>query len=275
MSELGAIIGAPYDPRGEDGSLLTGAGAAYHFRSYSSEGSIAWGPADKMPVNPRGENDAYGYAVASSGKFCIVGAFQEDGQPGPALTHPGSAFAYYFDTIIPVTLIDFKAAARESSVHLSWSTADESNSNYFDVQRSSDGRKWSTIETVSATNESRDVVFYEAADDFPLTGQNFYRLKMVDADGTYSFSKIDRLFFEGPVFAAFYPNPATDHLRLGEVVLKNATSVRLVNQTGQIVFEANRPVSVIETNRLSAGTYVLQIAGRDGSIRNRQVAIGK
>jgi len=273
LGPLGAFVGAPYDPRGRDGSLVTGAGAAYRFDSFFNGSS--YGPGRKQVTYPRGENDAYGYAVATSGAHYIVGAFQEDGEAGPALTYPGAAYTYFVDTVIPVTLIDFNATTRENSAYLSWSTADESNSSHFEVQRSPDGRKWNTIESVKAANESRDVIHYNLTDEFPLAGQNFYRLKMVDADGTYTFSKIDKLFFEGPEFASFYPNPVTNQLRLGEMVLKNAASVRLLNQAGQVVFEKKKPVAVIETSRLNAGIYVLQIVGKDGAVRNQQVAIGK
>jgi hypothetical protein len=98
---------------------------------------------------------------------------------------------------------------------------------------------------------------------------------MVDTDGSFAYSKIQTLIFDGAQFASFYPNPVVDRIHIGEVVLKNAISVKLLNQNGQAIFETSNPTASIQTGHLNAGMYILQITSKDGSILTRQVAIGK
>lgn len=177
--------------------------------------------------------------------------------------------------VLPVTLIDFKAAARENHVSLNWSTADEANSSHFEIQRSEDGRNWGIIGTAKAADNSQATREYDAIDKAPLLGSNLYRLKMVDRDSTFAYSKIARVVFESPQLVSFYPNPATDRLQLSEAVLKNAVSVELLDQSGKAVLESAKPSSVIRVGHLHAGMYILRLTGRDGIVTSKQVAIGR
>lgn len=177
--------------------------------------------------------------------------------------------------VLPVTLIAFKAAARENHVSLNWSTAEETNSSHFEIQRSASGDSWHVVGKVEAANASRERIDYEAMDNAPLIGSNLYRLRMVDHDSTFSYSKIARVVFDSPDLLSFYPNPAADRLQLTETVLKNAASVELVDQSGKTVLKTSKPGPVISIGHLPAGMYVLQITGRDDIITSRKVAIGR
>ncbi|WP_177194268.1 T9SS type A sorting domain-containing protein [Dyadobacter sp. SG02] len=177
--------------------------------------------------------------------------------------------------VLPVTLIGFKAAARENEVSLDWSTAEESNSSHFEIQRSANGTDWRAIGSVKAATTSKAVIDYNAIDPTPIVGSGLYRLKMVDHDSTFAYSKIARVVFDSPGFVSFYPNPAADRLQLSEAALHNAVSVELVDQTGKSVLETSRPSSTISIGHLRTGMYVLKITGRDGIITSRQVAIGR
>jgi hypothetical protein len=176
---------------------------------------------------------------------------------------------------LPVTLIAFEAAARENHVSLNWSTAEEANSSHFEIQRSATGRNWNIIGTANAANISQVNRNYDAIDKAPLIGNNLYRLKMVDRDSTFSYSKIAHADFESTQLLSFYPNPAADRLQLSEAVLKNAVSVELLDQSGKAVLASPRPSPVINIGHLRAGMYILQITGRDGAVTSKQVAIGR
>ncbi|MBO9611797.1 MAG: T9SS type A sorting domain-containing protein [Dyadobacter sp.] len=177
--------------------------------------------------------------------------------------------------VLPVTLIAFKAAVKESQVLLNWSTAEETNSSHFEIQRSASGDNWQVVGNVQAANESRERMDYEAVDNRPLIGGNLYRLKMVDHDSTFSYSKIARVVFDSPELFSFYPNPAADRLQLTEAALKNAASVELLDQTGKTVLKTSKLGSAISIGHLPAGMYVLQIIGRDDIVTSRKVAIGR
>jgi len=177
--------------------------------------------------------------------------------------------------VLPVTLISFNASAEENRVSLNWSTAEESNSSHFEIQRSANGTDWRAIGNVKAATTSKDVKAYSAIDYAPLAGTGLYRLKMVDHDSTFAYSKIARVVFDSPDAVSFYPNPAADHLQLSEAALKNATSVELLDQTGRSVLESSNPSATISIAHLRTGIYVLKITGRDGIVKSRQIAIGR
>nr|MBZ1363183.1 Ig family protein [Dyadobacter fermentans]MBZ1363278.1 Ig family protein [Dyadobacter fermentans] len=70
---------------------------------------------------------------------------------------------------------------------LTWSTTEEVNSDRFEIERSLNGKGWSTIGKVRSNGESSVLRNYTYTDDSPEKGENLYRLRMVDLDGTYAF----------------------------------------------------------------------------------------
>ena len=268
------VVGAPvekFDYQGENPVSNTGAAWVFH----ENRGGVGnWGQTAKIHAPDRDEDEYLGGAVALSETQILVGSPQEhDGGPY-AIAYPGAVYSFSLESALPVKLAVFSAERREKQAHLSWSTADEANSSHFEVQRSADGREWTTLENVKAANESRVAAHYDALDKSPLAGQNLYRLKMVDNDGTFAYSKVQALTFNGPESVSFYPNPVSDRLLLAETTLRNAVSLKLLDQTGKPVFEASKPVPVIHTGHLSNGTYILQITRKDGTMTSSPVAVG-
>ncbi|MHA4741205.1 T9SS type A sorting domain-containing protein [Dyadobacter sp. MSC1_007] len=265
-------ISEDFDYKNEN--FVDNAGAAWVF-SENHGGVGNWGQAAKIHAPDRDESEVFGNAVGISETQIIVGSMTERNGEPYTLTSPGAAYSFSLESALPVKLASFSAKRREAQAHLSWTTTEETNSSHFEIQRSADGHSWVTLERAKAANESRVTAHYVASDKSPLAGQNLYRLKMVDNDGTFAYSKINRLFFDGAQFTSFYPNPVVDRLHIGEAVLKNAISVKLLNQNGQMIFETSNPTTSIRTGHLNAGMYVLQITSKDGSILSRQVAVGK
>lgn len=90
----------------------------------------------------------------------------------------------------PVEFMDFTAQQKGTGISLNWSTAQEINNSYFNVQRSADGNTgWTTIANVTGAGNSQTVKNYSAFDANPLSGMNYYRIQQVDFDGNYKFSK--------------------------------------------------------------------------------------
>ena len=90
----------------------------------------------------------------------------------------------------PVEFIDFTGQQKGSGISLNWSTAQEINNSYFNVQRSADGNTdWNTIANVTGAGNSQTVKNYSAFDASPISGMNYYRIQQVDLDGNFKFSK--------------------------------------------------------------------------------------
>ncbi|MCE7059579.1 T9SS type A sorting domain-containing protein [Dyadobacter sp. CY343] len=176
---------------------------------------------------------------------------------------------YYLRIIdpLPVTLVTFNAAAEGTTASLSWSTAEESNSDRFDIERSKNGKNWSKIGSVKSNQESKITQYYNFSDANPAGGQNFYRLKMVDLDGTFSLSQIKDVKFSEVSFVSPNPVRADENLKLTLTDWSNVKSVQVINTAGKTVFESSNALSAgISTRNLAVGTYVVKVVQNDGSV---------
>ena len=91
---------------------------------------------------------------------------------------------------VPVKLTDFNLRENNGSNLLSWKTATEINSNYFSIERSTNGRTFSSIGRVAASGFTSTETSYSFTDQHPLSGVNYYRLLTIDKDGFSDYSKI-------------------------------------------------------------------------------------
>ncbi len=104
-------------------------------------------------------------------------------------TNGGSTFQYFAmggGVTLPVKLTYFYGEKENSSVKLFWQTAAEINSDYFMVERSSDGINFDPIDLVESAGNSSSLVNYSYTDENPAAGKNYYRLKQIDNDGQYA-----------------------------------------------------------------------------------------
>ncbi|TDE18532.1 T9SS type A sorting domain-containing protein [Dyadobacter psychrotolerans] len=174
---------------------------------------------------------------------------------------------------LPVTLVEFEATKVEKFVQLSWSTTIETNSERFDIERSVDGKKWNTLGAVAAKGQSSDNQNYEFSDNAPnREGENLYRLKMIDKDGTFAFSRIRSVTFNSSEKVALYPNPVTigEKLTLLTDDLDKIATIKIFDTSGRMVHQSN-PTREINTTRLAPGLYMVQITYTDGSLSTHRV----
>ena len=116
-----------------------------------------------------------------------------------------SITVYYTDpSLLPVSLVNFSAEKNNSSINITWTTDDESGMSKYEVQRSADGRNFSNIQSVQSRN-SVSRTSYTAADNKPLKGIGYYRLKMVEVDGSATYSKIVTVQFATGDLITIYP----------------------------------------------------------------------
>ncbi|MEX1132321.1 MAG: hypothetical protein WEC15_03780 [Flavobacteriales bacterium] len=93
---------------------------------------------------------------------------------------------------LPITLLSFTATAVQRSVLLDWTTATETNNDFFTVERSADGNSFLPLFRVEGAGEgtSFSALHYRTVDDAPLSGQSYYRLRQTDLDGTSTVSDV-------------------------------------------------------------------------------------
>ncbi len=119
---------------------------------------------------------------------------------------------FTFNPPTPVQLLSFRAKPNaQRGVQLDWVTATEQNSSHFEVQHSLDGNHWTNIGRLAAAGNSDYRIAYTFEHQQPQAGQNLYRLRQVDFDGTFYFSPVAATQIEGgkgPRSVAVFPNPS-------------------------------------------------------------------
>lgn len=101
-----------------------------------------------------------------------------------------SVFRITATTALPVDLVSFTAEHLEGETYLNWTTGAEINNDRFEVERSTDGLDWEKIGVEYGAGNSVEMIDYKFIDDFAPGGKTFYRLKQIDFDGTFAYSKV-------------------------------------------------------------------------------------
>ena len=135
------------------------------------------------------------------------------------------------------------------------------------MQRSSNGSSnWNTVSTVAASGNSNTLRSYKAVDATPINGTNFYRLKSVDLDGSFTYSAVQQVQFAATTALSvrIYPNPASHTLQvqLGQQEGFNGR-IQISNAAGQVLISRQMNSSngnlAIPIQQLRAGLYTLQV----------------
>jgi len=187
---------------------------------------------------------------------------------------------------LPIELISFNAACENDKVLLSWSTATETNNDYFTVEKSFDGINFTAIAEVNGAGNSNTVQDYFAYDYEPSQHLSYYRLKQTDFDGKYEYSDLINIQCNqgaGVVFTV-YPNPSFSSqdlyisfkgLNVQEEVLLVLRDVLGREVYSKVVF-ADDNGSVLKAidpyKRLAAGTYMV-IGSVDNDSYNKKIII--
>lgn len=169
---------------------------------------------------------------------------------------------------LPVVLTFFEASKRESLADLEWATSQEANSDYFEVQRASDMLHWTEIARIRAAIESDDARTYGYTDSLPESGINYYRLKMVDRDGSFAYSKIRSIHFTEFSWAEVYPNPVEDILQI-IVRNKKIRNIRLISNDGivRLSRQVTDPAFTISMKQYPTGMYYIHFEQEDGAVK--------
>jgi hypothetical protein len=189
-----------------------------------------------------------------------------------------SPFALSSTTVadpLPITLVNFNAQWQTGgAVGLTWEVQEGLNINHFDIQRSADGVNWQTIGTLDASGSSSMATDYSYTDAEPLPGQDYYRLQLVDDDGSDTYSTVRVVSQSSGSGITIFPNPASDHINIsfgasglsspGTSGLQGPVSIRLMNVTGQVLLQESVTNPAGQTITLPvagypSGSYLVQV----------------
>ena len=143
---------------------------------------------------------------------------------------------------LPIELVSFSAQLKNDEIELRWSTASETNNDYFTIERAIDIEHFEQILFHDGQGTSKELNHYKVMDSSPLYGRSYYRLKQTDFDGKFTYSDVRIIDYEGPAFATLtaFPNPvntATFTLKIEGLKEASDVPVQILNLQGQKVFE--------------------------------------
>ena len=168
-------------------------------------------------------------------------------------------------------------ASNTNSISLEWSTQQEVNSSYFDIQRSANGSTWDKIGSVAAKGYASNLTHYIYTDNAPLTGVAYYRLKMVAADGKQAYSEIKTVHTSLLKSISCFPNPSVDNVNVSVSGVTGGWSVKLISQSGILLQEnkaaANSTMVSVNTQQYPRGVYILMVVAADGTEQNTKLMI--
>ena len=180
-------------------------------------------------------------------------------------------------TVLPVELVDFEAKVVDEVIELSWITQTESNSSHFTLEHSVDATDFKPIGSLSAAGNSFGTIDYSFDDPDPNNGVNYYRLKQVDLDGTFTYTDIVPIEFKKSLATLVpRPNPASSSIQIDLPESSAGSCMATIYDTGgRIVRSVSIPAWIgpsfvnIPLNDLEVGSYMIQLIGNDQMLAGR------
>ncbi len=171
---------------------------------------------------------------------------------------------------LPVDFSNWQAYLAGDKVRMNWSTESETNSDFYAVQRSTNGTLWETIGFTDAAGNSASTKSYAFTDEKPIEGVNYYRVKQVDLDGQAKFTTIVPIEYNiiSPLDA--YPNPTTGLVLVKEkeYAIKTVELIDLTGRKWELPYSKGNTGVSVDVSSHSKGTYTLRSRDEMGNLRS-------
>lgn len=172
---------------------------------------------------------------------------------------------FQFPLNLPITLTDFSGKTINQGHQITWRTASETQNDYFELEHAIDGRNFQKIAQIEGAGNTPFTQNYTYLHTTPNLGNNYYRLKQVDLDGSIHFSKVMVLTYQSKtsLSTSIYPNPVADQLfvKINDGIPSDF-SLKLFNAAGQLLLEKEIQQSIetdIDIKAWPIGLYYLEI----------------
>jgi membrane-bound inhibitor of C-type lysozyme len=166
---------------------------------------------------------------------------------------------------LPVTYTDVRATLRGNETLVSWKVSNEQDVRNYEVQHSKDGTNFNTIGSVDYNAGITGNYNYTHAS--PVDGVNYYRIKQVDNDGHYLYSKVVKVVKTAIVKLDVYPNPFRSTFTINNASNKKGT-LQVFGADGKVLLSTpiQPGANKVDGSRFAQGIYVWRVIWADGEI---------
>ncbi|RYY22183.1 MAG: T9SS type A sorting domain-containing protein, partial [Chitinophagaceae bacterium] len=214
--------------------------------------------------------------------------------PGFASLHGDSGYVFQADIsgfstfyfasanlVLPINSLTFTGSYKNAVSYLKWETKNEINTDHFELERSVTGTDFQKIRDITATGSPDSKTRYTYNDQNVLSlgvARLFYRLKVVDTDGAYTYSKVVVVDLPNSMITniAIFPNPADKQTTALVTSSKEQTiKWQLVDVSGRVMISKDYVLRkgenriIIDLAALRVGTYFFQISGQSINVREK------
>lgn len=186
------------------------------------------------------------------------------GTPGPTCEQLSAA--------LPIELISFDAKIKNDIVSLKWSTASEIDNDYFEIQHSTDGRVFNSIDKMKGQGTTFEQQNYSFEHKNPSDGPNYYRLKQIDFDEKFDYSNIVSIDYRKSNSWRLFPTQSNDGITVDWSNNFSAEAISIYNINGKMIhfetIDTDIQQKYISTQNFPSGTYFLKMqSGRSVSTK--------
>lgn len=240
-----------------------------HAHKITNDGNLTWPTNGARIAALAGSNQNWPSVVpVANGNLMVI---WRDGRNATN----AELFASILETsgVLPTHFLSVQASQKGKHVEVNWTTSGEQNLRQYVVERSSNGVQFEAAGVVTPQN-TQGRHNYSWLDQQPHTGNNFYRIKSVDLDGSSQLSNVVKAILPEITTRGLniYPNPALSNvqMQLGAQVKNGEYSVRIIDASGKVLqqsrlqkSQANQQVS-LGVSSLKAGLYRIQLIDASG-----------
>lgn len=188
----------------------------------------------------------------------------------PAFCNSGCQILYEADGIklhveagLPIELNKFTAKKQGESASLDWTTVSELNVKNYAIFRSNDGLTWEILAEIPAVGNTNSAQQYTYIDNKTKTGDNLYKLKINDLDGSFTYSPIVSLNFNNKSDWKIYPNPVNEVISFDPGKQQDGL-FQIIDFQGNVVIQQQfhaKEKSQINISQLPNGIYCFCLPG--------------
>ncbi|NVO03595.1 MAG: T9SS type A sorting domain-containing protein [Bacteroidetes bacterium] len=174
-----------------------------------------------------------------------------------------------YNALLPIELIDFSLHPNQEKIDIDWSTASETNNEFFAIERSLDDINYFAIAIIDGAGNSNTVLNYTVTDFFPAKGISYYRIKQTDYDGNYTFSGVKSINFSEKKARFSFINSDLENNLINISInnpLSSAFSVEIINVLGHQIIKKSflepniNGIIPINMGEAIRGFYILRIS---------------